>query len=89
MSQRAINAIEQAGGKVVSTYYNRLGLQVLLKPEKWLEKNLPLPKRARPAPKRMGYYITFKNRGYLSPEMQMIENGFMKSNQIKEQLFVE
>jgi large subunit ribosomal protein L15 len=72
-SQGAIKAIEKAGGRIVSSYYNRLGLRVLLKPEKWTEKSLPLPRRARPNPKMMPYYTNFKNRGYLSTEMQLIE----------------
>ena len=34
-SQEAIETVERLGGKVVCAYYNKLGLRVLLKPEKF------------------------------------------------------
>lgn len=66
-SRAAIDAIEQQGGSVTTAYYNRLGLRVLLKPEKFEER--PLPRRALPKRKTMAYYLDPDNRGYLlSPE---------------------
>ncbi len=62
-SQGAIHAVEKAGGRIVCSYYNRLGLQVLCKPDKWIARGLPLPRKARPPPKRIDYYTDFKNRG--------------------------
>ena len=63
-SQSAIAAIEKCGGSIKSVYYNRLGLRVLLKPEKFEE---PLPKRARPPPKLLKYYTSDHHRGEFAP----------------------
>lgn len=63
----AIDAIEAVGGDVTSVHYNKLALRALLKPHKFDI----LPKRARPPPRLLTYYRSFKNRGYLSPQVQM------------------
>lgn len=34
-SKKAIEAVEKQGGCIVTAYYNRLGLKVLLKPERF------------------------------------------------------
>jgi len=67
-SKQAIEKIEAAGGVVICSWYNRLNLKVLLKPHKFHPKLVP--RRARPPPKEMTYYLEHENRGYLSPEMQ-------------------
>ena len=64
-SNSAIDAIEKCGGTITSVYYNRLGLRVLLKPEKF-EGLGPLPRRARPPPKLMNYYTSDEKRGEFS-----------------------
>ena len=64
-SNSAIDAIEKCGGTITSVYYNRLGLRVLLKPEKF-EGLGPLPRRARPPPKLMKYYTSDEKRGEFS-----------------------
>ena len=64
-SNSAIDAIEKCGGTIASVYYNRLGLRVLLKPEKF-EGLGPLPRRARPPPKLMKYYTSDEKRGEFS-----------------------
>eukprot|EP00545_Synedropsis_sp_CCMP1620_P003516 CAMPEP_0119010264 /NCGR_PEP_ID=MMETSP1176-20130426/4902_1 /TAXON_ID=265551 /ORGANISM="Synedropsis recta cf, Strain CCMP1620" /LENGTH=258 /DNA_ID=CAMNT_0006962899 /DNA_START=21 /DNA_END=797 /DNA_ORIENTATION=- len=66
-SESAIEAMEAIGGEVTSVHYNKLALRALLKPEKFEI----LPKFARPPPRLMTYYRSFKNRGYLSPQVQM------------------
>ena len=70
-SKSAIAAVEQGGGSIKTVYHNRLGLRVLLKPEKFAEKELP--RRARPPPKLMPYYVDYANRGEFSPEVQLRE----------------
>ena len=72
-SHAAIAAVEGAGGRVTTKYYNRLALRALLKPESF---DGPLPRRARPPPKIMEYYKSFENRGELSPEMQLSQAPF-------------
>lgn len=44
------------GGLVTLAWYTKLGLRVLLKPHKWLDQNLPLPKWASPPPKWQDRY---------------------------------
>lgn len=65
-SKTAIEAIEAAGGTVTCAHYNRLALRALLKPEKFVL----LPKRARPPPKLMPFYLDWEQRGEFSPEVQ-------------------
>jgi len=69
-SKSAIEAVEAAGGVVVTAWYNRLNLKVLLKPHQFHPNRVP--RRARPPDqKEMQYYLDYENRGYLSPEMQL------------------
>lgn len=64
-SQKAIAAVEAAGGMVTTVYYNRVALRALLKPHKF---DL-MPHRAYPPPRLMPYYLDFANRGEFSREM--------------------
>ncbi|KAI2490678.1 Pfam Ribosomal L18e [Fragilaria crotonensis] len=66
-SQAAITAMESIGGEITTVHLNRLALRALLKPQKFEV----LPKRAAPPPRLLTYYRSFKNRGYLSPQVQM------------------
>ena len=77
-SQEAIETVERLGGKVVCAYYNKLGLRVLLKPEKF--EGREIPRRALPTKKLMPYYLDPKNRGYLLTEagQERLAQGGMK-----------
>lgn len=66
-SSNAIDAIEKAGGEVVTVHYNKLALKALIKPDRFEI----IPRRALPPPKLMPYYTNYDHRGYLSPEVQM------------------
>ncbi len=66
-SKEAIAAIEKNGGTVTCTHFNKLALRVLLKPYKFEL----MPRRARPPPKLMEYYLDKTKCGYLSPEIQL------------------
>ena len=59
-SAKAIEAVEQQGGTVVTAHYNRLGLRVLLRPWKFIEGLVP--RRALPDRKVMPYYLDPENR---------------------------
>ena len=59
-SEKAIEAVERNGGRVVTAHYNRLGLRVLLYPWKFIEGLVP--RRALPNKKLMPYYLDPKNR---------------------------
>jgi large subunit ribosomal protein L15 len=64
-SQKAIAAIEKAGGSVTCRYYNALGLRVVTRPENWGYRSLP--KFAEPVKvKDKEWYSDPKNRGYLA-----------------------
>jgi large subunit ribosomal protein L15 len=66
-SEAAIQAMEAVGGEVTTVHYNKLALRALLRPHKFDI----LPKQARPPPKLLTYYRSYKNRGYLSPQIQI------------------
>lgn len=65
-SSNAIAAVEAAGGTVTTVHFNTLALRALMKPYKFDI----LPRRARPPPKIMDYYLDRTKSGYLSPEVQ-------------------
>lgn len=65
-SANAIAAVEKSGGTVTCVHFNRLALRALIKPYKFDI----LPRRARPPPKIMDYYLDRTKAGYLSPEIQ-------------------
>ncbi|KAH8055593.1 hypothetical protein JL722_7930 [Aureococcus anophagefferens] len=60
-SRGAIAAVEAAGGTVTCAHYNRLAMRALLKPHKFADRGLP--KRARPPPRLMRYYVDDALRG--------------------------
>ncbi|CAN0071253.1 unnamed protein product [Ectocarpus sp. 6 AP-2014] len=66
-SAGAIEAVEAQGGTVTCAHFNRLALRALLKPEKFEE----LPRRARPPPRLMPFFLDHGRRGYLAPDVQM------------------
>ncbi len=59
-SEKAIETIEKHGGTIVTSYYNKLGLRVLLKP--WKFDDNRMPRRALPKKKIMPYYLNSENR---------------------------
>ena len=59
-SQTAIEAVEKVGGKIITSYYNPLGLRLLLKP--WKFEDQLKPRRALPDKKLMAYYLNPENR---------------------------
>jgi len=66
-SENAISTIEKLGGTVTCVHFNKLALRALIKPYKFDI----LPRRARPPPKIMDYYLDRTKAGYLSPEIQI------------------
>ncbi len=66
-STEAIKAVEAAGGTVTCVHFNKLALRALIKPLKFDI----LPRRARPSPKIIDYYLDKEKAGYLSPEIQL------------------
>jgi hypothetical protein len=65
-SRKAIETIEATGGTVTCTHFNTLAVRALAFPYKFDI----LPRRSRPPPKLMPYYLDKTKSGYLSPEVQ-------------------
>ncbi|KAK3730867.1 hypothetical protein QZH41_009977 [Actinostola sp. cb2023] len=70
-SKTAIDAIEKQGGKITCAHYNKLGLRVLLKPEKFDGKYVP--RRAQPPSKLLPFYTSIEHRGYLADPEKLEE----------------
>ena len=60
-------AVEDAGGTVTCAHYNRLALRALLKPHKFEQ----MPRRARPPPRLMRYYVLRREARQYSPFVQL------------------
>lgn len=66
-SETAIEAVEKAGGRIMTTYFTHRALRALVFPHKY-----PIfPRTSRPSYTYKKYYVEYKNRGYLSLEKQM------------------
>lgn len=48
-SYEAAKAVLDLGGKLRLVYYTELGIRTIVKPEKWTERNMPLPRPVRPS----------------------------------------
>ncbi len=71
-TQRAIQAVEEAGGSIETVYYSRLTLRALLKPHRFeaapvgQRHGAMRPRPALPPPKLMSrIYLSERHRGYL------------------------
>jgi len=82
-SKTAIKAIERQGGKITCGYYNKLGLRLLLKPEKFEGRRIP--RRARPPRKLMEYYTSVENRGYLADPVEL-ENARLQTYKLENEV---
>ena len=65
-SLEAIKRIEEVGGTVTCVHLNELAIRAITKPLKFEL----LPRRARPPPRLMDYYLDATKCGFLSPEIQ-------------------
>lgn len=75
-SAGAIEAVEKNGGKIRSVYYGQTYLRHLLGTRsKGVDPRRPSPKNPRPPLKRIGYWLDWNNRGYLSTEAQLEDAG--------------
>lgn len=76
-SRKAIEAVERAGGRIITAHYNALGLRLLLKP--WKFEDCLKPRRALPNKKLMAYYLNPENR-YIVGDWTPLELHGMISN---------
>lgn len=78
----AIAAVEKAGGRVRTAYYDVESLEAAINPKCWFEAEKVVPKRKQPPQSLLEYYMDAKNRGYLCEE-QEIEKERALSAQIR------
>jgi large subunit ribosomal protein L15 len=62
-SLTAIAAIERAGGRIRTAYFDLEALQAAENPEKWFKSGKPIPRRKCPPHSLMAYYMDPDYRG--------------------------
>ncbi|CAI4231278.1 unnamed protein product [Auanema sp. JU1783] len=72
-SQSAIAAVEKAGGRIRTAYYDVQSLEAAVDPQSWFKKGLPVPPRRAPPTSLLEYYLSPLNRGYLSKDEEINE----------------
>ncbi|CAD6184492.1 unnamed protein product [Caenorhabditis auriculariae] len=87
-SQSAIAAVERAGGRVRTAYYDTLALEAAVDPRSWFQKGLPVPVRRAPPPSLLPYYSDPSNRGYLC-NVEDLEAARKKLADLRGYLFTE
>jgi len=65
-SELVIAMIEKHGGIIRTAYYDPHSLFALIRPQKFFEKGVPIPRRMLPPQDAIEYYTNPKNRGYLA-----------------------
>lgn len=72
-SLHTIAAIERAGGRIRTAYYDLESLKAAIDPESWFRAGKPIVRRKCPPHTLMDYYGDPNHRGYLSnPEVKKI-----------------
>lgn len=72
-SESAIAAVEKAGGKIRTAYYDAASLEAAVDPEKWFLSGKPIPRRKAPPESLVLYYTNPRNRGYLANPADLIK----------------
>lgn len=65
-SEFVIAMIEKNGGVIRTAFYDAHSLHALVRPQKFFEKGVPIPRRMLPPQDAVEYYTSAKNRGYLA-----------------------
>jgi large subunit ribosomal protein L15 len=73
-NQMTIGAIEKAGGKIRTAYYDLESLRAAVDPQKWFKDGNPIPGRKRPPYSLMSYYADPNNRGYLADDSDITKS---------------
>uniref|UniRef100_A0A915ETJ5 Large ribosomal subunit protein uL15m n=1 Tax=Ditylenchus dipsaci TaxID=166011 RepID=A0A915ETJ5_9BILA len=69
-SMTCIAAVEKAGGRIRTAYYDLESLKAAVDPEKWFSTGQPIPPRKMPPHSVMDYYTNPNYRGYLADVRQ-------------------
>ncbi len=70
-SELTIAAIEKAGGRVTTKYYDRDCVFAMSNPIKFFSTGKPIPKNGTPPLNALDYYTSASNRGYLANPEQI------------------
>ncbi|KAI1724754.1 phosphoinositide 3-kinase family, accessory domain (PIK domain) domain-containing protein [Ditylenchus destructor] len=70
-SVTSIAAVEKAGGRIRTAYYDLASLKAAVNAEKWFQTGQPIPARKYPPHSLMHYYTNPVYRGYLSDNEMM------------------
>lgn len=72
-SEQAIMAVERAGGKITTAYYDLHSVIALKNPLKFFQTGSPIPRRLSPPASMMEFYSGARNRGYLADPREVAE----------------
>lgn len=72
-SEQSIMAVERAGGRVTTAYFDLHSVLALKDPIKFFQSGAPIPRRLAPPADLMEFYSDPKNRGYLACPRQVAE----------------
>jgi len=64
--EQSIMAVERAGGKITTAYFDLHSVIALRNPQKFFESGSPIPRRLAPPADLMEFYTSASNRGYLA-----------------------
>jgi large subunit ribosomal protein L15 len=72
-SEQAIAAVERAGGRITTAYYDLHSVIALSNPIAFFKSGAPIPRRLSPPGNLLEYYIEPGNRGYLADPARVAE----------------
>jgi len=72
-SEQAIMAVERAGGKITTAYYDLHSVLALKNPLQFFETGSPIPRRLPPPASLMEFYTGAANRGFLADPGEVAE----------------
>jgi len=81
-SETAIAAVEKAGGRIRTAYYDPISLMAAVNPKAWFEAGEPIPIRKAPPVDLVSYYSNTRNRGYMADPGQLTEAEYQLSQQM-------
>jgi len=73
-SEQAIMAVERAGGRITTAYYDLHSVLAMVDPIRFFLSGAPIPKRLTPPHQLLRYFINAANRGYLSDPALVAED---------------
>lgn len=72
-----IAAVERNGGFITVAYYDPISLRAAIKPMKFFQRGVPIPRRMLPPQHLIDYYSDPKNRGYLADPAEVAKERFI------------